>query len=365
MAICLTNLQHCRNRGCLFALYWLHAKKEMSLFYDLSLLAKLEMPLKWCLWFLEVFEVIRVLETLQYPKWRFASPICNTVEIEVVSLRYIDFTRKRRCLYFMSLWLHAYWKKKGDVSILYWLHAKKEMSLFYNSLAKLEMPLKWYWWFLEVFEVIRVLETLQYPKWRFASPICNTVEIEVVSLRYIDFTRKRRCLYFMTLTPREKEMSLFYNLSLLAKLEMPLKWCLWFLEVFEEIRVLETLQYPKWRFASPICNTVEIEVVSLRYIDSTRKRRCLYFVTLTTREKEMSLFYNLSLLAKLEMPLKWCLWFLEVFEEIRVLETLQYPKWRFASPICNTVEIEVVSLRYIDSTRKRRCLYFVTLTTRD
>ena len=183
MAICLTNLQHCRNRGCLFALYWLHAKKEMSLFYDLSLLAKLEMPLKWCLWFLEVFEVIRVLETLQYPKWRFASPICNTVEIEVVSLRYIDSTRKRRCLYFMPLTTRE---------------KKKEMSLFYNLslLAKLEMPLKWYLWFLEVFEVIRVLETLQYPKWRFASPICNTVEIEVVSLRYIDFTRKRRCLYF-------------------------------------------------------------------------------------------------------------------------------------------------------------------------
>ena len=190
MAICLTNLQHCRNRGCLFALYWLHAqkgdvsilwlwlhaKKEMSLFYNLSLLAKLEMPLKWCLWFIEVFEVIRVLETLQYPKWRFASPICNTVEIEVVSLRYIDSTRK------------------------------KEMSLFYDLslLAKLEMPLKWYWWFLEVFEVIRVLETLQYPKWQFASPICNTVEIVVVSLRYIDITRKRRCLYFITLTTREK-----------------------------------------------------------------------------------------------------------------------------------------------------------------
>ena len=246
---------------------------------------------------------------------------------------------------------------KGDVSILWlWLHAKKEMSLFYDLslLAKLEMPLKWYLWFLEVFEEIRVLETLQYPKWRFASPICNTVEIEVVSLRYIDSTRKkRRCLYFMTLTPREKkEMSLFYNLSLLAKLEMPLKWYLWFLEVFEEIRVLETLQYPKWRFASPICNTVEIEVVSILWLWLHAK-------------KEMSLFYNLSLLAKLEMPLKWYLWLLEVFEEIRVLETLQYPKWRFASPICNTVEIEVVSLRYIDSTRKRRCLYFMTLTPRE
>ena len=130
MAICLTNLQHCRNRGCLFALYWLHAKKEMSLFYNLSLLAKLEMPLKWCLWFLEVFEVIRVLETLQYPKWRFASPICNTVEIEVVSLRYIDFTRKRRCLYFMTLTT----REKGDVSILWlWLHARKRRYLYFMT----------------------------------------------------------------------------------------------------------------------------------------------------------------------------------------------------------------------------------------
>ena len=83
MAICLTNLQHCRNRGCLFALYWLHAKKEMSLFYDLYLLTKIEVPLKWYLWLLEVFEEIRVLETLQYSKWRFASPVCNTVEIRV------------------------------------------------------------------------------------------------------------------------------------------------------------------------------------------------------------------------------------------------------------------------------------------
>ena len=83
IAICLTNLQHCRNRGCLFALYWLHAKKEMSLLYDLYILTKIEVPLKWYLWLLEVFEEIRVLETLQYPKWRFASPICNPVEIRV------------------------------------------------------------------------------------------------------------------------------------------------------------------------------------------------------------------------------------------------------------------------------------------
>ena len=128
MAICLSNLQHCRNRGCLFALYWLHAKKEMSLFYDLSLLAKLEMPLKWYLWFLEVFEVFRVLETLQYPKWQFASPICNTVEIEVVSLRYIDSTQKRRCLYFMTLTP----REKGDVSILWlWRHTKKRRCLYF------------------------------------------------------------------------------------------------------------------------------------------------------------------------------------------------------------------------------------------
>ena len=173
MAICLTNLQHCRNRGCLFALYWLHAKKEMSLFYDFISL--------WLISSGEIRDASKMMLVIPWSIWGNQSIGNFAVSKMAICLTNLQHCRNRGCLF-----------------ALYWLHAKKEMSLFYNfwllakkgDASKMILVTPWSIW------GIRVLETLQYPKWRFASPICNTVEIEVVSLKLFDFTRKIRCLYF-------------------------------------------------------------------------------------------------------------------------------------------------------------------------
>ena len=240
MVICLTNLQHCRNRGCLFAVYWLYAKKEMSLFCDLSLLAKNRGASKMIL-------------VIPWSIWGNQSIGNFAVSKMVICLTNLQHCRNRGCLF-----------------AVYWLYAKKEMSLFcdLSLLAKIEVPLKWYLWFLEVFEEIRVLETLQYPKWWFASPICNIVEIEVVSLRYISSTQKGDVSILRLISFGENRGA--------SKMILVIPWSIWGnhsignLAVSKMAICLTNLQH---------CRNWGCLFAVGAYIDSTRKRRCLYFAT--------------------------------------------------------------------------------------
>ena len=136
---------------------------------------------------------------------------------------------------------------------------------------------KWDLWFLEVFEEISVLETLQYPKWRFASPICNTKEIEVVSLRYIDSTRKRRCLYFMTLTARKKG-------------DVSILWLISFGEIRGASKMIRVIPWSSWGNQSIGNFAVSKMAICLTNLQHCRNRGCLFALYWLHAKKEMSLF---------------------------------------------------------------------------
>ena len=116
MAICLTNLQHCRNRGCLFALYWLHAKKEMSLFYDFdSTRKKGDISILWLVSFGEIRGASKMILVTPWSIWGNQSIGNFAVSKMAICLTNLQHCRNRGCLF-----------------ALYWLHAKKEMSIFYD-----------------------------------------------------------------------------------------------------------------------------------------------------------------------------------------------------------------------------------------
>ena len=181
MAICLTNLQHCRNRGCLFALYWLHAKKEMSLFYDFDSLIG------------EIRDASKMILVTPWSIWGNQSIGNFAVSKMAIYLTNLQHCRNRGCL-FALYWLHILWltpREKGN----------QEMSLFYDTvylLTKIETASK-------------MILVTPWSIWGNQSIGNFAVSKMAICLTNLQHCRNRGCLFALYWLHAKKEMSLFYD----------------------------------------------------------------------------------------------------------------------------------------------------------
>ena len=183
MAIYLTNLQHCRNRGCLFALYWLHAKKEMSLFYNFD-------SILWLVSFGEIRDASKMILVTPWSIWGNQSIGNFAVTKMAIYLTNLQHCRNRGCLF-----------------ALYWLHAKKEMSLFYDLSTRKKEIL-----FDEIRDASKMILVTPWSIWGNQSIGNFAVSKMAICLTNLQHCRNRGCLFALYWLHAKKEMSLFLTL---------------------------------------------------------------------------------------------------------------------------------------------------------